>query len=80
MEERLYWMLARKGITYITISHRPTLESFHLQKLCINGDEDKSYSYDQLQTREVLRKHVDDGLKVRGGPACDHDSRTARHN
>jgi ABC-type uncharacterized transport system fused permease/ATPase subunit len=31
MEERLYWMLAARGITYITISHRPVLRDFHLK-------------------------------------------------
>ena len=42
MEERLYWLLNLKGITYITISHRPVLEAFHRKILCINGDEVRS--------------------------------------
>ena len=46
-------MLAKEGITYITISHRPTLETFHLKKLCINGDEDKTYTYESLQVRKT---------------------------
>jgi ABC-type uncharacterized transport system fused permease/ATPase subunit len=62
MEERLYWLLAEKGITYITISHRPVLRSFHLKMLCINGDKDKSYSYEQLQSKESLAEHVKTGL------------------
>jgi ABC-type uncharacterized transport system fused permease/ATPase subunit len=69
MEERLYWMLAKEGITYITISHRPTLETFHLKKLCINGDEDKTYTYESLQTVASLEAHVEQGLKVRKPPS-----------
>ena len=55
--------LAAKGITYITISHRPVLRSFHLKMLCIHGDKEKSYKYEDLQTRDELATHVDQGLK-----------------
>ena len=49
MEERLYWLLNLKGITYITISHRPVLEAFHRKILCINGDEVRSLPNIRLQ-------------------------------
>jgi ABC-type uncharacterized transport system fused permease/ATPase subunit len=62
MEERLYWILASKGITYITISHRPVLRSFHRKMLCIHGDEAKSFKFEELQSRQQLESHVKEGL------------------
>ena len=37
MEERLYRICAERGITCVTISHRPALEAFHHTKLALNG-------------------------------------------
>ena len=51
MEERLYWLLNLKGITYITISHRPVLEAFHRKILCINGDEVRALPNIRLQRK-----------------------------
>ena len=31
--------------------------------LCINGDTDKTYTYEQLQTKSSLANHVKEGLK-----------------
>eukprot|EP00936_MAST-01D_sp_MAST-1D-sp1_P000851 g851.t1 len=62
-EERLYWMLAEKGITYITISHRPVLRAFHRKLLRINGDEAKSYVHEELRTKAELAAHVSAGLE-----------------
>lgn len=41
---------------------RPVLRSFHLKMLCINGDKDKTYTYEQLQTKTSLENHVKTGL------------------
>lgn len=38
------------------------LRSFHLKMLCINGDKDKTYTYEQLQTKTSLENHVKTGL------------------
>ena len=38
MEERLYRICAERGITCVTISHRPALEAFHHTKLALNGN------------------------------------------
>ena len=35
MEERLYWLLADKGITYITISHRYQLRFSNNACVCL---------------------------------------------
>lgn len=71
MEERLYWLLNSKGITYITISHRPVLETFHRKILCINGDKDKVRSqaikkiYDRTFFSEIDCGVIPD-LPIRG--------------
>ena len=60
-EEQLYWMLNAKGVTYITISHRPVLRAFHRKLLRINGDAEKTYLYEELQSAEQLAAHAASG-------------------
>lgn len=75
MEERLYWLLNQKGITYITISHRPVLEAFHRKILCINGDASKTYRYEELQTKYELERHVQQGLRSQTNLAASKATR-----
>ena len=42
------------------------LEAFHRKILCINGDEEKTYRYEELQTKYELERHVQQGLKSLG--------------
>jgi ABC-type uncharacterized transport system fused permease/ATPase subunit len=56
MERRLYHLLNRENICYVTISHRPMLEAMHCKFLCINGDDEKSYTYKTLRTPEELHR------------------------
>jgi len=60
-EEQLYWMLNAKGVTYITISHRPVLRAFHRKLLRINGDAEKTFLYEELQSAEELAAHAASG-------------------
>jgi ABC-type uncharacterized transport system fused permease/ATPase subunit len=55
MEKQLYYRLNEMGVSYITISHRPMLESLHCKRLCLAGNAEKSYEYTVLRTREELR-------------------------
>lgn len=73
MERRLYHLLNARGISYITISHRPMLESMHCKSLCVVGDEKKTYRYRVLQSSESLLAYLEKEDK-RAEEKRDHDA------
>ena len=40
----------------------PVLENFHRKILCINGDEQKTYRFEELQSKDSLERHISRGL------------------
>ena len=56
MEERLYQLCKQRGITCITISHRPALEMFHDVKLELDGKG--SYTFQRIHSLDTSQSAV----------------------
>jgi ATP-binding cassette, subfamily D (ALD), peroxisomal ABC transporter len=52
MERRLYALMAREGVSFISISHRPILRSFHTKVLTI-GLDDAGYALENNPDHEL---------------------------
>ena len=68
MEKRIYETCERRGITCITISHRPVLEQYHDVVLNITADGEGGWTWRETGRKTKAKTEiVDDGAAALGG-------------